>query len=306
MIFVKLFTLGFLSGLMLLSGCTTFQRLSHVYSEAAPQPISYVHADGEKSIYYTFDIGREGSDTLLFFYGGSGCASWKSVMPNYINGFSSDAKVFVLNKRYVQDRSLGVFDCGDKFHSSNNLKQWVSDYLSFIDAKVNESPVIPKNVILVGVSEGALVAVKVAAQSERVTHLAVIGSGGWSMRESLNKLYEKGVFPVDIQSEWEEVVKDSRSIEKKKYGHPYRWWSDIMDHTPIDDYLKLEIPILVGMGENDQSVPFESAEYLASRFRDEGKSNMKVNIYPNADHRLNSSSGSYRDEFFSELADSVK
>jgi len=303
---VKLFTLGFLSSLMLLSGCTTLQRLSHVYSAEAPQPILYVYPDGEKSIYYIFDIGNVGSDTLLFFYGGSGCASWKSVMPHYVNGFSADARVFVLNKRYVQDRNLGVFDCGEKFHVSNNLKQWVSDYLSFIDAKVKESSVIPKNIILVGVSEGALVAVKVAAQSELITHLAVIGSGGWSMRESLHKLYEEGVFPVDIQSEWEVVMRDPRSIEKRKYGHPYRWWSDVMDHSPIDDYLKLDIPILVGMGENDQSVPFESAEYLASRFRDKGKSNVKVNIYPDAGHRLNSSSGSYRDDFFSELAGSVK
>jgi len=303
---VKWFSCSFLLVLILLSGCTNIQRLSHMHGDSALQQNIYTYSDGEKSIYYTFNTGNSASDTFVFFYGGSGCASWKSVMPDYIEGFETDATVFVLNKRFVPDKSLGVFDCGDDFHISNNLEQWVSDYLSFIESKVAESTLAPKNVILVGVSEGALVAVKVAAQSNLVSHLAVIGSGAWSMRESLNRLYEKNVIPIDVNSEWEEVAADPGSITKKKYGHPYRWWSEIMDHSPINDYLELEIPILVGMGENDTSVPFESAEYLASRFDDEGKNNLKVNIYPEADHQLNSESGSYREAFFRELAANVQ
>ena len=37
-------------------------------------------------------------------------------MPSYVSGLTLNARVFVLNKRYVPDRSTGLFDCGREFH----------------------------------------------------------------------------------------------------------------------------------------------------------------------------------------------
>lgn len=292
-----------LASVTALAGCTNLQRLAHVYSNEALAPTEFRYSDGGNSLYYSF-VTNEGfspADTLIFFYGGSGCSSWKYVMPNYIHGLSEPARVFALNKRFVSDRSTGMFGCSEDFNRSNNPDQWVSDYIEFISEQIQTFPEAAKNIILIGVSEGALTAVRVAGMMPEVTHLVIIGDGGYSMRKSLVILRDNGLIHFDVASGWQKIVTDSHSIEKKWYGNTYRWWSDILDIDPMPYFLKLNIPILVGIGEKDESVPVESARYLETRFKEEGKNNLTLIIYPGADHRLASNGISYRFDFFSKL-----
>lgn len=223
-------------------------------------------------------------------------------MPDYVSGLTVAARVFVLNKRFVPDRSTGLFDCGRDFHLANNPDQWVADYSEFIAAQISSVTPKPRNVVLVGVSEGALPAAKIAGLLPVVTHLAIIGSGGYSMRKSLATLKQRGAILFDVDSGWEKIAADPRSIEKDWYGNPYRWWSDVMDIEPLPDFLKLNIPVVVGIGEQDESVPVESARFLASQFKDAGKSNLILHAYPGGDHRLSGNGISHRSEFFAELS----
>ena len=155
---------------------------------------------------------------------------------------------------------------------------------------------------MVGVSEGALTATKVAGLSSEITHLAIIGSGGYSMRKSLATLKQRGAIWFDVDAGWEKIAADPLSIEKNWYGNPHRWWSDVMDIDPLADFLQLNIPVLVGIGEQDESVPVESARFLESKFKEAGKSNLILKAYPGADHRLSGNGISHRSEFFAELS----
>jgi pimeloyl-ACP methyl ester carboxylesterase len=285
-----------------LSGCTAIQRSVHMYGSEAPPPLNFHYRDGGSSIYYAFTIGDVlPSDTVVFFYGGTGCPSWKSVMPGYVSGLTAGTHVIVLNKRFVPDRSSGLFDCGRDFHLANNPDQWLADYSEFIASQISLLTPKPKNVVLVGVSEGALTATRVAGQSRAITHLAIIGSGGYSMRKSLATLAQRGAIWFDVDSGRAKIATDPRSIEKNWYGNPYRWWSDVMDIEPLPDFLKLDIPVLVGIGEQDQSVPLESARFLESQFQAAGKRNLILKVYPGADHRLVGDGVSHRSEFFAAL-----
>ena len=292
-----------LVALVVLSGCTSIQRMAHLYSNEAPSPLSFAYKDGGSSVYYAFTIGDAlQPETVIFFYGGTGCPSWKSVMPGYVSGLTVSARVFVLNKRFVTDRSTGMFDCGEEFQLANNPSQWVNDYSEFIAAQINSFASKPRNVVLIGVSEGAFPATKIAGQAYEVTHLAIIGSGGYSMRKSLSTLAQRGAIRFDVEAGWNMILSDPRSIEKDWYGNPYRWWSDIMDIDPLPDFLKLNIPIIIGMGEKDQSVPVESAFFLDTKFKEAGKNNLTLKVYSESDHRLNGNGVSHRDEFFAELS----
>jgi len=293
----------FLSLVFVMSGCTTLERTAHMYSSEAPPPQTFHYQGGGSSIYYSFTIGDASQpDTVVFFYGGTGCPSWKSVMPDYASGLTVSARVFVLNKRFVPDRSTGLFDCGREFHLANNPDQWVADYSEFITAQIGSISPRPRNVVLVGVSEGALTATKVAGLSSEITHLAIIGSGGYSMRKSLATLKQRGAIWFDVDAGWEKIAADPLSIEKNWYGNPHRWWSDVMDIDPLADFLQLNIPVLVGIGEQDESVPVESARFLESKFKEAGKSNLILKAYPGADHRLSGNGISHRSEFFAELS----
>ncbi|HFQ14611.1 MAG TPA: alpha/beta hydrolase [Gammaproteobacteria bacterium] len=288
--------------LMVMAGCTKIQRLAYMYSDEALKPNIHRYQDGGESIYYTFNTGnRAASETFIFFYGGTGCPSWKSVMPGYVDGLSVPANVHVLNKRFVSDRSTGMFGCGKRFHEYNNIEQWVSDYSDFVLTQIKKAERPPKNVVLVGVSEGAVPAVRVAAKLPVVTHLAIIGGGGYTMRTALKTLYKKGSIFFDVDEGWKKIKAKPDSIDDTWYGNTYRWWSEIMDYDPMPYFLRLDIPVLVGMGEDDTSVPVESAYYLKSVFARTGKRNLVLKVYPGADHRLNGEGISYRQEFFSLL-----
>jgi pimeloyl-ACP methyl ester carboxylesterase len=286
-----------------LSGCTTIQRTAHMYGSEAPPPLSFQYKDGGSSIYYSFIVGNASPpDTAVFFYGATGCPSWKSVMPGYVSGLTVSAHVFVLNKRFVPDHSIGLLGCGQEFHLANNPDQWVADYSEFIMTQLSASTTKFKNVVLVGVSEGAWPATKVAGLLPAITHLAIIGSGGESMRKSLALLKQRGAISLDVESGWREISTDPRSIEKDWYGNPYRWWSDVMDIDPLPDFLKLNIPIIVGIGEKDESVPVESALFLESKFKEASKDNLTIKVYPESDHRLSGNGISHRNAFFAELS----
>jgi len=284
-------------------GCATLERTAHMYSSEALPPQTFQYKDGGSGIYYSFTVGDgPRPDTAVFFYGASGCASWKSVMPGYVSGLTIAARVFVLNKRFVSDRSTGLFDCGRDFHLVNNPDQWLADYSGFIAAQISTMTPKPRNVVLVGISEGALPAAKIAGLLPEVTHLAIIGSGGYSMRKSLSTLKQKAAIKFDVDSGWKKIATDPRSIENYWYGNPYRWWSDIMDFEPLPDFLKLNIPVVIGIGEQDESEPVESTRFLATQFKVAGKSNLILHVYPGADHRLNGKDISHRSEFFAELS----
>lgn len=95
---------------------------------------------------------------------------------------------------------------------ANHPNQWVADYAEFTTAHINEVTPKPKNVVLVGVSEAALASAKVATISSMVTHLAIVGSGGYSMRQSLTTLGKRGAIPFDVNSGWSHITADPISI----------------------------------------------------------------------------------------------
>lgn len=286
-----------------LLACSSLERPDAQARGEPLAPRSFRYADGGTSVYYTFTAGDPArTDTAVFFYGATGCPSWGSVMPGYVDCFDADARFFVLNKRFVVDGADGESPCGRDFDLANNPAQWSADYAQFIAAMVDVMSPKPKHVVLVGVSEGAWPAASVAARAPPVTHLVLIGSGAYTMRESLATLWKKGDAPLDVAAGWQEIATDPRSIDKSWFGNPYRWWSDVMDLDPLPDLLRLQIPIWVGAGELNQSDPVESVRALQRRFEDAGKRNLTVKIYPGADHRLSANGVSYRRAFFADFA----
>lgn len=295
-----------------ISGCTTLQRTAHMYGPNALPAHTFRFADGGESLYYRFAVQPEQKPrALLFFYGGSGCATWKSVMPGYVKGFGIPARVYALNKRFVPDRSMGMLTTGcsdENFHAANHPEQWVKDYVAFIEAQTKQADVQGLPVVLVGVSEGYIPAIRAAARLPQVTHLALIGNGGYTVRRMLQTLQQNGVLfmnhegmKMDVDAGWAETLKDPRSVRKGWGGHPNLYWTEVMDLDPLPELLALNIPILLGHGEQDQDVPVESSRFLAEQFTQAGKINLTLKVYPGADHRLQAGGTSYRPAFFREL-----
>lgn len=291
--------------ILAVGGCTTLQRTAHMYGPNALPAHTFRFTDGGESLYYRFAVqpGQK-PRALIFFYGGSGCATWKSVMPGYVRGLGIPARVYALNKRFVSDRSMGMLTAGcndENFHAANHPEQWVKDYVAFIEAQTKQADAQGLPVVLVGVSEGGIPAIRAAARLPQVTHLALIGNGGYTTRRMLQTLRQKGIMDVDTDALWAAVSQDPYSLRKGGYGNPNYYWTNVMDLNPLPELLALNIPILLGHGERDRNVPVESSQFLAEQFVQAGKTNLTLKVYPGADHRLQAGGTSYRPAFFREL-----
>ena len=281
-----------LVALLTLGGCTTLHRAWFMTSERALPAQTFEHRDGATSLFYRFETGPH-PDTVWFFVGGSGCHSWKAVMPDYLMGLPLPARVFAVNKREVSDRSWGVH-CGEAFHRSNNLAQWEHDQHDFIDRQLQTLDFRPREVVLVGVSEGAWPAVRLARDHPSITRLVIIGSGAFTLKGSLMQLRATGATIWDLEDGWRRVQQDPDSLEQHWLGHPHRWWSAFWQHDPLPDYLTLDKPLFVAMGENDQSVPVASARALEAARRAQKRTGDRYRYIPGANHRLQSSHGNQR------------
>lgn len=274
-------------------------------AQSAPTGKTFHYADGGSATYYQFQLNQEqnkSSDTYIFFYGGTGCVDFKPYIPKFFSGLDQNSTIFALNKRKVEEGS-SPNTCSPEFAKFDLPHQWFSDYMEFITEELGRAKIKPKNVAIVGISEGAYPAVKVARSRSDITNLIIIGDGGgWTMRKSLEKLTS----PSYVQDGWMTIATDANSTSRTWLGRPYRWWFDIMDIDSLPDYLSLNIPILMGHGELDQGVPVESAIALQKAFLAAGKSNLKLHIYKGADHTLTSGQASNRESLFAELSKSLK
>lgn len=297
---------------LMLCGCSAKAGyfLSSLVNPLEPAPI--LLDDGTETLYYTYTIGDAAkTDTVLFFFAGSGCHSLKYYLKKYLESLDGNIQVFGLQKRFVSHGTTGLFGCPAGFDEVNHFPQWITDHDWFIRKTLATLPKKPKRVLLLGVSEGAHVAAAVAVRNSAVTHLAIIGNGGMRQVDELRLLVGRqypSVDPaVDFDAECAKILAEPQNAHKRLFGQTYKYWASVAFFDPLDYFLPLQIPIIVGFGEKDQNVPVESVRYLERRFQEAGKKNLTLIVYPGADHTLTDSDGrSYRPDFLRYVSDWLK
>jgi fermentation-respiration switch protein FrsA (DUF1100 family) len=147
-------------------------------------------------------------------------------------------------------------------------------------------------VLVLGASEGGDVASAVAARCPAVTHVVLLGSaGGWTQEQEFRHFIRVHGHYLDLNSEQDldDRVADIRAhpdADTMWAGHPYRRWSTFMFARAQEDLLRLNCPILLVHGTEDDSVPVEGARALRDAFVNAGKSNLTLVEVAGANHRF--------------------
>jgi pimeloyl-ACP methyl ester carboxylesterase len=154
------------------------------------------------------------------------------------------------------------------------------------------------NVYLIGVSEGAQILPMVynnLREKNKIAKLVVLGSGGLSQYEEF-KILQKSTLPMpqpyqQMLMEADnvmEAIRSNQDVHDKWYaGYPYKHWAGFFPYRPLDDFIKIDIPILLMQGTRDISTPIESSQFFVAEFKRLGKNNLTYVEYKNGDHRLN-------------------
>lgn len=165
-----------------------------------------------------------------------------------------------------------------------------------IDLLIKKLPIDTDQVIVMGYSEGSQVAPAVAVLNKKVTHVVCM------VGNSLNHLFDflldarlkaerNELSPAESQelvdslyAQYEQIYRDPQSITKFWYGSTYLKWSSFSSVTPLENMLKLNIPILYVAAGKDHNQTILGMDYTKLEFLRKGKVNLTYKVYPQSNH----------------------
>lgn len=268
---------------------------------------SVINANGEQLEFY---IGKKSKNKsakkLLIMIQGSGR---ESIQQRF--GMGAEAAILGFDILYLEKYG---HDNRTLFNKTNCRKRRIKD-ISFVVKHVlkNLYDNNLKEVIIFADSEGGTIAPEISVNIEEVTHMIVMGAGGYSQSKELEVLLKRetqsnkdGMLKkagIENQQQLREKcnqIKNNPTHNKFWLGQTYKYWAGYLDYQPESHLSKLDIPVLYITGREDKMVPFQSIQYLADRFAD--RNNFRFEIIPDVNHNFQDKSGNNKmNEIFKKI-----
>lgn len=235
---------------------------------------------------------------IALFVQGSGCQSCflehegRVVVGNGIGpilrDFRDRCRVVFVEKPGVQyldrpERPGGVEGASREFLEEHTLERWAEAVRAAMEAALTLPGVDGSRVLVFGHSEGGLVACRVAGLSERVTHVGNLAGGGTTQLYDLIALARRGEFYQHISADdgearvaallrdWQQVLDDPMSVDKRFLGHPHRRWSTFLGSSPMEELGKTGARVYLAQGTADTAVAVESFDVLFAWLNAQGR-----------------------------------
>jgi pimeloyl-ACP methyl ester carboxylesterase len=246
---------------------------------------------------------------LVVYVHGSGCQSHFVEENGRLqgrNGHSTIADIVRGRARLVIVEKPGVrlFDAppdpggasraSPAFRSEHTLERWAEAVHAALEAARKLPEVLPGRVLVVGHSEGGIVAARVAAEDKSVTHVAVLAGGGPTQLFDLLTLARRGLLLQNVSKvpqervdyalgQWREIQADPTNTDKLFLGHPFRRWSSFLSTSTLEQLLKTDARIYAAQGTEDQAVSRESFDMLCAELLARGRK-AEFDTVAGADH----------------------
>ncbi|MDX9750025.1 MAG: hypothetical protein RBT71_02975 [Flavobacteriales bacterium] len=160
-------------------------------------------------------------------------------------------------------------------------------------------PVDRGRIGVMGFSEGAQVAPRVAVIDPRITH--VMAFAGGALNQFFHPIIElrmdaaRGAIThqeaqarIDsLFAEYERIYADPQATDKSYWGHSYLRWSSFTDPPTLDAFVSLDIPVYLAQGSTDRNTQPLGADYVRLEFLRRRKTNLTFRAYPGCDHFFN-------------------
>ncbi|HAU4894608.1 TPA: prolyl oligopeptidase family serine peptidase [Aeromonas hydrophila] len=258
--------------------------------------------DGSPISYYLVQHPHD-ADTLLLILQGSDCNSVlkiESILTEYKNVWPEAD--FLLIEKYGINRKLKYStdparkDCPAQYLEKDNPAQRVADINTVLDIVRKDGQY--KAFILLGGSEGAVIANLVSADVDYIDATIAFNSGGrWFIDDVSHSIAAEHKNPeearkdIDGFKEFSEHVLNSKPFELDVSGHGYHWWQQMLSIDQLDILQNVKSPLLIVQGGIDTSVSPQKTDELLQRLKELGKDNIEYRRYEALDHGLKSSDG---------------
>ncbi|CAJ1778677.1 hypothetical protein FICEBENF_00783 [Aeromonas hydrophila] len=198
-------------------------------------------------------------------------------------------------------------DCPAQYLEKDSPAQRVADIKTVLDIVPKDGQY--KTFILLGGSEGAVIANLVTADVDYIdATIAFNGGGRWFIDDVSYSIAVKHNNPEEARKDidgfkgFAEHVLNSKPFELEVSGHGYHWWQQMLSLDQLDTLQNVKSPLLIIQGGRDTSVSPQKTDELMQRLKDLGKRNIEYRRYEELDHGLKDSDGtSLRKEVVSDM-----
>lgn len=271
---------------------------------ASPQYLS--RPDGSLITYY-LDIQQTTSSNtaatqLLLLIQGSSCNSVRR--SDRINQrfarLIEEADVLTVEK-YGIDAALSWSnnaereDCPQEYLKHDRPKQRLADYQQVLNAVTAQKAY--RQIVVLGGSEGALIANMLAAHAGQVDFAVSINGGGrWFLDDVLHSIEAQSDNEAAMQAAvngfrgFSQHILNSAPSVINVSGHGYRWWRQMLEIDQRALLKQARVPVLVVQAGRDRAVAADKAKQMLEALIPV-QSNLSFYHYPALDHQLLSEDG---------------
>ena len=205
---------------------------------------------------------------LVVYVQGTGCSSHfikhgedilKGVESLMYDVFVGQARVLIVEKpgvKFLDDQGeLNMQEsCRPEFFFEHTLERWAEAIVAAIRSAHSLPSVSKASTLVVGISEGGMVAVKVSNLLDNVTHVASLSGGGpnhlYVAAEYIRRL---GLDPEqNVYDCWQQVQNDPQSTTKFCFDHSFRYLSGFYRTSLIEECLKSRAKLYLVHGSADK------------------------------------------------------
>ena len=237
----------------------------------ADKPFRRYVAEGRDGQRITFYLSTQQASShpvpLIVWVQGTGCSSqFVSVGGRMSRGLQGvlyavargRARILAVEKpgvEFLDDHpdDSDVSACRPEFRAEFTLDRWAKTIADAIQAAQKLPGVDTSKTLVIGISEGGIVAMRVSNVSPVVTHAASLSGGGpvylFHMAEFMRS---KGLdAEKEVYACWSDILKDPDSDTKFCWGQTYRQWSSFMKTSVIAEALKSHAHLYFAHGTAD-------------------------------------------------------
>lgn len=243
------------------------------------------------------------TDTLLLILQGSDCKSIlkiDSILTDYKDVWPEADLLLIekygINRKLKYSTDPARRDCPAKYLEKDSPAQRVADIKVVLDTVRKDGQY--KKFILLGGSEGAVIANLVTAEVDYIdATISFNGGGRWFIDDVSHSIAAEHKNPeaarkdIDGFKGFAEHVLNSKPFELEVSGHGYHWWKQMPSIDQLDTLKKVKSPLLIVQGGMDTSVSPQKTDELMQRLKDLGKNNIEYRRYEALNHGFKDSNG---------------
>lgn len=195
--------------------------------------------------------------------------------------------------------------CSDVFNADFTAESWRTALQTALNDARKMNWVDHTRTLILGSSEGAVMASVVAANDLSITDfVSISGSGTTQLFDFIAQAY-RSCFDVsaclaDIEKNVAAIKSDPYSATKFSWGHPYKRWTSFLAIDPSELLLKSKARVYLAIGTADDSVPAISQEIAVAKLVLAGR-DVTVRRVADGTHSLNRRNARNWDELDREL-----